>query len=196
VPAPSRTSPDAVMAAGADLLEEVGLAGLTMQAVAARVGVRAPSLYKHVPGRDALVARIADSAVRTLGEALEAAAPEGATPEEALRGAAQALRSFAHARPAAFRLVFTPGPDATRASPESSTRAVAPVLRATRGLVGERQSLAAARTFTAWASGFLSMELADAFRMGGDVEEDFRFGVEALIRAFSHGGPGRGGWTA
>ncbi|MFB9839699.1 TetR family transcriptional regulator [Actinoallomurus acaciae] len=59
----------AVVAAGAALADEVGLAGLTMGLLAERVGVRTPSLYKHVGGQEDLNRRIA---VLALGEAADA----------------------------------------------------------------------------------------------------------------------------
>ncbi len=57
-PARARTSSEEIIAAGRALLESGGLEAVTMQAVAQRVGVRAPSLYKRVPGRAALIAAI------------------------------------------------------------------------------------------------------------------------------------------
>ena len=42
MPTPDRTSLSEIVEAGRDLLEEAGPAGVTMQNVAARVGVRAP----------------------------------------------------------------------------------------------------------------------------------------------------------
>ena len=41
-----------ILEAALDLLEEHGPDGLTMRAVAGRVGVKAPSLYKHFPDKD------------------------------------------------------------------------------------------------------------------------------------------------
>ncbi|WP_412159619.1 helix-turn-helix domain-containing protein, partial [Pantoea sp. SIMBA_079] len=51
MPTPEKTSRTAIVAAGRVLIESGGLDGLTMQAVAERVGVRAPSLYKRVRDR-------------------------------------------------------------------------------------------------------------------------------------------------
>ena len=56
----------------------------------------------------------------------------------------------------------------------------ATVLRLGRELVGEDAALEAARLITAWATGFIDMELAGAFRLGGDVDRAFEFGLERL----------------
>lgn len=37
----------------------------------------------------------------------------------------------------------------------------------------------------AWAHGFVSMELAGAFRLGGDVDDAFTFGIERLAVALA-----------
>lgn len=187
MPAPSRTSLDAIVDAAAAILESAGLDGLTMQAVAARVGVRAPSLYKHVDGRDALVRLVTESAVTELARRLDDAAPEGTEPREALRATAAALRSFGHERPGAFRLVFSPGAPATLPDPEVSLRGVAVVMRVATELAGPDDALEAARTLTAWASGFIAMELAGAFHLGGDVDRAFDYGARRLADALARG---------
>jgi AcrR family transcriptional regulator len=185
MPAPARTSIDAIVRAAADLLEADGPAGMSMQAVGARVGVRAPSLYKHVSGRGALVRLVAEDAARDLGERLDASAPFGTPPKEALGAAARALRSFAHERPAAFRLVLSPAAEEDRLDPETARRSSAAVVRIAAELAGPEHALEAARTLTAWASGFVAMELAGAFRMGGDVDAAFEFGVERIADALA-----------
>lgn len=168
MPAPVRTTNEEVVAAACVLLEEAGPVGLTMQAVAERVGVRAPSLYKRFRDRDALLVAVAEVSLHGLAERLEACAD--------LSGVAAAYRRFAHERPEAFRLVFT-----SAAPMEALERSSAPVVRAAAAVAGERHALEAARLFTAWATGFLQMELAGAFRLGGDVDHAFDYGLERIV---------------
>jgi AcrR family transcriptional regulator len=56
-----------IVDAAEDLLEEQGPDGLTMRTLAARLGIQAPSLYKHVAGKDELevllIAQIETAAV-------------------------------------------------------------------------------------------------------------------------------------
>ena len=203
MPTPERTSRDAIVAAGCDLLETAGLEGLTMQSVAERVGVRAPSLYKRVRNRDELVGLIAQATIDELGARLDAAAAgapgdvraagdarasgdarAAGDARGALRRLARTAREFAHERPAGFRLIFAPATGATLAS-DSLATASAPLLRVAAWLAGEEHALHAARTFTAWLNGFVSMELAGAFRLGGDVDEAFEFGLERLTGAIA-----------
>jgi len=185
MPAPGRTNVDAIVRAAADLLEATGPDGLSMQAVATRVGVRAPSLYKHVAGRGELLRLVAEDAARDIGTRIDASAPPGMPPQAALGAALRAFRDFARERPAAFRIVFSPGAEAARADPEILRRSAATVLRIGTELAGPERALEAARTLTAWASGFAAMELADAFRMGGDVDAAFDYGIERLAQALA-----------
>ncbi|MER7457904.1 TetR/AcrR family transcriptional regulator [Micromonospora sp. NPDC126480] len=186
MPTPERTTTEAIIAAGRAIVEDGGLDALTMQAVAARVGVRAPSLYKRVRDRDELVRRIVEATVEDLGARLRAAAEStGNDPGEALVRLALELRSFAHERPHGYRLVFGPLPPGARAEPDLLARASAPVLDAARRLAGAEHALEAARTVTAWANGFLFMELADAFRLGGDVDRAYAWGAARIVDAIA-----------
>jgi hypothetical protein len=98
---------------------------------------------------------------------------------------ARVLRTFAHTRPAGFALIFAHRAEPSRPAIETITGVVSPVLRATASLVGEEHALAATRTITAWLYGFVSMELAGAFNLGGDVDEAFEFGLGRLIEALA-----------
>lgn len=183
-PARARTSNDEIVAAGRALLEAGGLDAVTMQAVAERVGVRAPSLYKRYPSRAALVAAMGESALDDLAGLM---APLSTNPDPAagLRSVAAAYRSFAHRHPRAFELLAMNLPPESRPSAERNAAASAPLLVLAERLVGPGQALEAARLLTAFANGFVSMELNGSFRLGGDVDEAFRYGVDVLVDALA-----------
>ena len=139
-PAPARTSNAEIVAAGQALLEAGGLGAVTMQAVAARVGVRAPSLYKRFPNRGALIAAISTA---TLAELAEGLAPlsESRDASAGLRELALAYRAFAWANPRAFELLYMNLPLDWRPSVEDTARAAAPVLVLVERLVGRERAL-------------------------------------------------------
>lgn len=184
MPTPARTSSEDIIRAGRRIIETEGLEGLTMRRVADAVGVRAPSLYKRVRGRGDLVRLIVDDVARELTETLEAAAGSG-DPRRDLRRLADAFRAFAHARPAAYGLVFARLPEASQPDLDRLARASGAVLRIATDLAGPDRALEAARTVVAWAHGFISMELAGAFRLGGDVDRAYAFGIERLGAALA-----------
>ena len=180
MPAHAQTSTAAIVGAGRRLLERRGPAAVTMRDVAAAVGVQAPSLYKRVRNRDHLLELILDDVAEELTVRLEAAASSG-DPAKDVRSIAQAYREFAHAHPRAFGLLFAEptAPGATARAQRSS----AALLRATADLAGPDHALPAARTVVAWAQGFIAMELAGAFRLGGDVDAAWQFGIARLVDA-------------
>lgn len=175
VPTPDRTSLDAIILAASDLLEEEGPAGLTMKAVAVRVGVRPPSLYKRVDSREQLIQLVAEATLTALADRLAAAS----TAVEALNE----FRRFGHQRPAAFQLVMTPGVGMPTARVEFGAAASEPVLRFGRELAGPDRALEAARTLTAWASGFICMEINGNFRLGGSIDQAWEFGAARVVEA-------------
>lgn len=175
MPTPEKTSFDGIVAAGRDLLEAGDQQRLTMQSVAERVGVRAPSLYKHVGNRAALLTAIAEATIDDLAARLEST-------DGSLEGLVRGYRQFAQTWPEGFRLMLS-----ADVPPEALARAVAPILRASAELVGEREALEAARLVTAWATGFIEMERTSAFRLGGDVERAFEYGLTGIRRALGEG---------
>ncbi|MFH8252405.1 TetR/AcrR family transcriptional regulator [Microbacterium sp. B2969] len=173
MPTPERTSLAEIVRAGQELLEDGGPARLTMQSVAERVGVRAPSLYKRVRDRDALLAAVVAATLDDLTGRLAAS-------DRSLEGLARAYRAFAHDRPEGFRLLFASAPPQ-----DALDRSSAAILGSARELVGDEHALEAARLVTAWATGFVQMELAGAFRLGGDLDDAFAFGLATLRRGLA-----------
>ena len=120
-----------------------------MQAVATRVGVRAPSLYKRVRNRAELVSLVAEATVASSGS-VSTSRPPGRRRAARLMVLARTFRRFAHEHPAAFGLLFAPG-ERVGIEVEVLARASAPMLAVAGELAGPDHALDAARTLTAWA---------------------------------------------
>lgn len=182
MPAPAQTSTEAIVAAARRLLEDRGADALTMRDVADAVGVRAPSLYKRVRDRTDLLRLILENVTDELVAGIDAASGSG-DPAADLRAMAEFYRAFAHANPAAWALLNAaqPVPGAT----ERSVRSSAMVLRTVAELSGERDALFAARTLVPWVQGFITLELAGALRLGGDINEAWTFALDRILTAIT-----------
>lgn len=185
-PAHAKTTDDAILRAAVRLVEEGGVEALTMQAVAAAVGIRAPSMYKRVRDRAALVRAVQESTTSELAADLRRVS-RGEDPRADIVAMADAYRSFARRHPGTYGLLFAALPDEMRISAASNEAAVEPLLSALASLLDgdPAGTLAAARLLVAFVHGFVSMELAGAFRLGGDVDAAWRSGVTTIVDALA-----------
>jgi AcrR family transcriptional regulator len=78
-----------------------GLGAVTLTRVATELGVRPPSLYNHIDGRDGLLRQIASGALHELTAALRTAAV-GRSGADALVTAARAYRAYAREHPGRY----------------------------------------------------------------------------------------------
>ncbi|MGN6444868.1 TetR/AcrR family transcriptional regulator [Amnibacterium sp.] len=182
MPAPARTGREQIVEAASMLLDEGGADAVTMQAVADRVGVRSPSLYKHVRHRSDLLAAVVHAAVDEVTDGLAAVRVDGDA-RASIVAQVDAMRRFARARPHAYALVMGAAPGQPRPTPEAMRASLRFLLAATGELAGEAHALDAARLVVAWANGFITMELADALQMGGDIDEAWRWGLARIVAA-------------
>lgn len=180
MPAPSLITEHAILTAARSELEAHGT-DLTMSALAARLGVRAPSLYKHVRDRDDVLERLRTETLDELRAQYDAIT--AADPAERITAIARATRAYAARLPRSKALAFTPV--AGEESVSQLAHTVAPLVEACRDLVGSDDALNAARTVTAWMHGFSEMEALGAFHLGGSVEESFRYGLDLLVTALA-----------
>ena len=183
-PAPARTSNDAVVRAARTILEADGLSALTMRRVAEAVGVKGPSLYKRVPDREALLRAIAVDVIDDLSAPM-AKAHATDDPRADLTAAADSYRAFVRRNPNGYMLLFTDLPSGASPDPAILAALGGPVVAAMARLTGQASSLEGARTLVAWAHGFVSMELAGAFRLGGDLDAAYAYGVAAILAGVS-----------
>jgi AcrR family transcriptional regulator len=92
-----------LVAVALGLLERDGPEALTMRALAEAVGIRAPSIYKHLPDKATLEAALVEEALADVGAALHAAV--GRPGRRGLVGALlTAYRTICVPRPHLYRL--------------------------------------------------------------------------------------------
>jgi AcrR family transcriptional regulator len=162
-----------VVAAGRQLLEEEGPEALTMRRLAERVGIRAPSLYKHLPDKAALEAAIIatgfEEAAATFQQAVEGV---GKGPG-ALVALAAAYRRFALEHPHLYRLMNNGPLPREHLPPGLENRTAAPLLRAAG-------SQARARAVWAFAHGMVMLELDQRFPPDADLDAAWHAGIAAF----------------
>lgn len=158
-----------IVAVARDLLETEGADGLSMRRIAERLGIRAPSLYKHVPDKQALEAAIISAGFEELAEQFEAA--------DTLERIATAYRAFARRHPHLYRLMTERPLPRERLTPGVEDRAALPLVRAAGG-DGDL-----ARAMWAFAHGMTVLELNGRFPAGADLDAAWRRGVAAFGRS-------------
>ena len=169
-----------ITAVAAELADEVGLDSVTLAAIAQRLGVSGPAMYKHVAGLDALRRDLAVLAVDEIAAALSAAAV-GRSGTDALRGLAYAYRAYAKAHPGRLAAsVRAPAPgDEEHAA--ASDRALAVLVAVLRGYgIREADTVDALRTLRAALHGFAVLEAAGGFGLPRDVDATYERYVATL----------------
>src|SRR5690606_16147986 len=90
-----------VVEEAARLADEVGWDRLTLAALAKRLGIATPSLYKHVESLDALLGEVALLSIRELTDVMRDAAV-GRAGGDALRSVCAAYRRYVHEHPGRY----------------------------------------------------------------------------------------------
>ena len=176
---------DRVVAEAAQLADEAGPDHLTLAALAARLGVRQPSLYKHVASLDSLQQLIAKRAKAEFADVLGRAAI-GRSRDDALVAIAHAWRAWALDHPGRYQIgQRAPAPgDADHLAVADQTVAVMTAVMAGYGLDGN-DAIDAVRAFRSGLHGFVSLEANGGFGMPFSVDRSFDRLVQALVRAIS-----------
>lgn len=162
------TSPRTVeiVEAALRLLESGGPAAVTMRRVAAELGIRGPSLYKHVTDKDVIIGLLQRHALEQFGGAVTAA---GRRPH----AVAAAYRTWALGHPHLYEL-------ATRRPlrPDITAGAVAFAGAPLADVVGGDPDRL--RAFLGVAHGLVDLELNGHFGADVDLDGAWRVAVDAL----------------
>jgi len=165
-----------IVIAARELLEQEGIEGLSMRRIAERVGIRAPSLYKHLPDKRALEAALISDGLAEWADLAEKAARES---NDRLAAVCRTYRDFAQSHPHLYRLMTERPLPRKALTPGVEARAARPVIDATGG------DPDLARALWAFAHGMAILELNERFPPDADVDAAWRRGLEALRRRSS-----------
>ncbi len=173
-----------VTTTGATLADELGADQLSMGVVAERLGVKAPSLYKHVDSLADLTHSIAVLATTELADALRDATA-GRAGHDALTAAARAWRAFVKTKPgryAAANNARAHGPDdPLTAAGERLLSSLTAVLHGYH--LDPTHQIHALRMLRSTLQGFATLEAAGGFQYDTDIDTSFTW----MITLLDHG---------
>jgi AcrR family transcriptional regulator len=169
-----------VVDAAARIADAEGLEAVTVARVASELGIKAPSLYNHVAGRDDLISALGVRALQALTEALTQASV-GRSRDDALQGIAAAYRAYVLEHPGLYSATIRAPEADDRERQEAAEKVLAVVyaVLAGYGLEGD-DAVHAARAVRSGLHGFASIEAAGGFGIPADRDESFRRMVAAL----------------
>jgi AcrR family transcriptional regulator len=174
-------TPAIVTEAGAALADEVGFAQLSMGLVAERLGVKTPSLYKHVTNQADLVHRIAVQAANELADTIRDAT-QGRAGSDAFTAGAQAMRAYVKQHPgryAAGNAARPTGPD------DPLIAALDRVLASWAAMVlgygiDPGQKIHVLRMVRTMLHGFATLEASSGFQIDVGVEDSFTWMIDFI----------------
>jgi AcrR family transcriptional regulator len=184
MPARPKTTEAQIVQAACQLIERKGRDGFSMNDVAEAVGIRAPSLYGRFKDRASLLGAVELHVCAELADLLKETILAG-DPAGTLMAQAKAIRHYAKSNPHRYSLLFDIRSVLTEEGMSARAAGVAPLLPSLAALAGEEHAFAAARVLVPFLHGFVSMELANAFRLGGGLDAAFEHGVSVILRGLT-----------
>ena len=175
-----------VVAAAAGLADEIGYAGLTMGLLAERLGVRTPSLYKHVGGLEDLQHQVATLAMTEVGDVIRDAV-QGLAGADALAALLHAVRGYVTRHPGRYMATAGGGGAVLRGPDDpllaASARVLATIAAVLRGYgIGEDEMDHAIRTIRCTIHGFAMLEASGGFQWSNDPDESFEWMIRFIDR--------------
>ncbi|KDA42338.1 TetR/AcrR family transcriptional regulator [Frankia sp. BMG5.23] len=159
------------------VLETEGAGALTMRRIGDLLGIRAPSLYKHLAGKPQLEAKLIETMLMEIGDLLHDVVDRGGA-AEVVPALLAAYRGYAQAHPNLYRLVTAGSLNRRLLSADVEDWAGEPFYRA----AGEPYR---AQALWAAAHGTMILELDGRYLPGSDLDRTW----QALASAFRRTDP-------
>ena len=161
-----------VVASGAELADETGIGSVSLAALAGRLGVRPPALYKHVDSIGDLQHRIATLAMTELGDALREAL-QGKSGADAIRALFTTLQSYIAQHPGRYSATTGAQLQGSDDPLLAATTRVIDSIRAVLSGYGIRPDELdhAIRMLRCMVHGYAVLQAANAFQWSNDPDE-------------------------
>jgi AcrR family transcriptional regulator len=162
-----------IVEAARRILERDGESALTMRRLAADLGMKAPSLYKHFPDKESRELELIVLGFQESAAAFEAAL--ATRPRSQIVALGAAYRQYARAHPHIYRLMTDRPLPRERLPVGLEYRASAPLAQAMGSLAGAR---------AAWglAHGLVMLEINGRFPADADIDAAWEAGMTAMER--------------
>jgi AcrR family transcriptional regulator len=171
-----------ILNAAAELAEEKGLENVSLLQVAEKLGVKSPSLYKHLSGLQELSSGIANLAISRLDEAIRNAAV-GRSKEDALVAIASAYRKFAKENSELYKAILR-FPSCHDKNIQEAGHAIVRILYQVMEPYhySKKETIDFVRGFRSALHGFVSLEEAGFFQnTEANADESYKQLVSRLI---------------
>jgi AcrR family transcriptional regulator len=172
-----------VVAAAAELADEAGFAGVTMGLLAERLGIRPPSLYKHVASLADLQHRVATLTMTELGEQIRDAVQGKAGPD-ALAALMTALRTYVTGHPGRYMAtigVVEQGLDDPFVL--AGARVIDSIAAVLRGYgIGDAEMTHAIRVIRSTMHGFAMLDASGGFQWDPEPDQSFSWMIGFIDR--------------
>lgn len=163
---------DQIVDIARQLLEQHGPEGVTMRAIADRLEIRAPSLYKHIADKHEVEVALINQGLVEQAEVFTTAIND--QPSDPIAAIGTAYRAWALANPRLYALMTNNPLPRNDLQEGVENGAAAPLLEAVEGDLGR------ARALWAFAHGMVSLELADRFPADADLDLAWTTGLGRL----------------
>lgn len=177
---------DIILKTAADLADAEGIANVTLKALAEKLGVKPPSLYKHINGLEELNKALMLYGWKSLEKKVTRAAV-GKSKEDAIRAIFYAYRDYVKEHPGVFEAMQWYNMYQSEENLQATEEIVAVLFQVLSAYdLQEEQKVHIVRMFRVFLQGFLMVEIHGGFGNPVSITESFDFSLEILLNSIKN----------
>lgn len=188
MPYPGQVTKELIVEKAHQLIEEKGVDALSLGKLAKDLGVKAPSLYRHIGNKERLLQEVNIKTLRLLFGEIDAslAGQDQANPSQKIVTIAKVYRQYALAHPHSYRLFSSTPPGQGRPDEDLLIQLILPMQEVIAELSGDALSLTALRGLVAQMHGFVMLELNQQLQRGGNLQTVYEQVIAIYLQGLGH----------